>query len=95
MMVEKLRTALWFLRRPDHNAHALALAVRKVSPDLDAPNRRARARGWAAERAQPVGAALSDFGLLAKNVATPTLPADGTDPDLRATRSGPDADERS
>lgn len=62
-VIEKIRTAIWFAKRPSHWAHGVALAQRKFLADHDNPSDRAKARNWAAERAVPVADALAQLGL--------------------------------
>lgn len=66
---EKLRTGVWFLARPNCWAHALELAFRKLRPDHDKPELRARAREWASDRAVPLSDALVAVGLLITKAA--------------------------
>jgi len=68
VIIEKIKTAHWFLVRPNHWAQAVELAGRKLKPNHDRPELREQARAWAAERAVPVGEALAAVGL---------VPADG------------------
>jgi predicted O-methyltransferase YrrM len=76
MMPEKLKTGVWFLRRPDHWAHAAALIVRKVRPNRDSPDLRRQAREWAAQRAVSVRDALLATGLLSSTSMVPEFPAE-------------------
>jgi predicted O-methyltransferase YrrM len=75
MMLEKLKTGLWFLQRPSFWAQALELAARKFAADRDTPELAARAEAWARERAVPVGEALARVGLCAQGQPAPALPA--------------------
>ncbi len=56
--MEKLKTALWFARRPAFWPHALALTARKAAADRDTPAQAAAATAWAAPRATSVADAL-------------------------------------
>ncbi|KPQ20040.1 MAG: Methyltransferase domain [Halomonas sp. HL-93] len=62
-MIEKIRTAAWFAKRPSHWEHAAALTRRKFLPNHDAPSLRAQAQAWAAEQAVTVPEALSRIGI--------------------------------
>lgn len=62
-MIEKMRTAAWFLRRPSFWRHGLSLAKRKVLPNYDAPELREKAGQWAAENAIPYPGALEKLGI--------------------------------
>lgn len=74
-MIEKLKTALWFLQRPHYWAQALELALRKFAPNRDTPELAASAAAWARERAVPVAQALERVGLLANGQLAPKPPA--------------------
>lgn len=77
-MHEKLLTALWFAKRPDHWAHGWGLARRKFLPNRDSPELRAQARQWAARQAVPVAEALLAVGLQgAPQGLSPALLAEG------------------
>jgi len=86
---EKLRTGLWFLRRPVYWPHARELAARKIRPNRDSQKDRERASAWAAKRAISVVAALTKVGLIDGDTTTaifpPTLLEGGN---LLAERSG-------
>lgn len=73
-MIEKLRTALWFSKRPAFWRHAAGLGLRKLRPDRDAPELASKAHDWAAERATPVAQALTQVGLLPPGTPLPLLP---------------------
>jgi predicted O-methyltransferase YrrM len=75
-MIEKFKTGAWFLRRPDHWAHAAALIARKLRIDHDAPELRKLARDWAEERAVSVQDALVAIGLHLLDTPVPELPAE-------------------
>jgi len=62
-MYEKLRTALWFAKRPNHWEHGLALAIRKFKQNKDTPELRVEARRWAARHAVPIASALAAIKL--------------------------------
>lgn len=64
-MVEKLKTAIWFARRPAYWSHGFALAGRKLLPNHDRPELRAKARAWAAEHTVTVREALGAVGIAA------------------------------
>lgn len=72
-MIEKTKTLAWFLGRPTYWYHALALAHRKFTPDLDSPELRAQATAWADARAVPLSDALARLGILVDG-PLPTLP---------------------
>lgn len=63
MVIEKIKTALWFAQRPTFYAQAVELALRKSRPDRDGRDEVARATAWAAARAAPVAEALAVVGL--------------------------------
>ena len=63
MLINKIETGLWFLKRPDYWAHGAALAWRKFEKNRDTPEDNHGARAWAAERAVPVADALAALGL--------------------------------
>src|SRR5947209_13168435 len=60
----KVATGAWFLRRPAFWRHGAELARRKFMRDMDSFEQQSKAREWAAERAEPVQAALEAIGLL-------------------------------
>jgi predicted O-methyltransferase YrrM len=74
-MNEKIKTALWFARRPSHWAHAYALGTRRLRPDRDGAEQARAASGWAAARAVSVDQALTAVGLLARGSTSPPMPA--------------------
>ncbi|WP_448579477.1 O-methyltransferase [Thermaurantiacus sp.] len=69
MVIEKLRTLIWFAGRPDHWSHAAALDRRKLEEDRDRPELRAAATNWARAHAVPVEEALGAVGV--------TIPREG------------------
>ena len=74
-MIEKLKTALWFLARPNHWAQARELGLRKLRTDHEGAEFARAARDWADSRAVPVDEALAAIGLtLADGIDTPRLP---------------------
>jgi predicted O-methyltransferase YrrM len=76
--MQKLRSAVFYLKSPVYWAHFSHRALRYFQSDLDSASYEAKARQWARERAQPLAALLAQFGLTASPKAT--LPA--MDPDL-------------
>lgn len=62
-MIEKLKTLNWFLRRPNHWQHAVALMKRKMQVNYDSPPLRQKAMQWAADRAVPYPEALQKLGI--------------------------------
>lgn len=72
-MIEKIKTAIWFARRPGFYAHATALAFRKLKVDYEAPKYREQATNWAAERALPLAEALDKVGLLRDGQDLPAM----------------------
>lgn len=62
-MIEKLRTLAWFLKRPTHWQHAVALIARKLRPNYDSPDLRREATQWAADHAVAYDEALKKVGL--------------------------------
>src|SRR5437016_4129495 len=75
-MIEKIQTALWFARRPNHWAHAANLAFRRLRADHDGPQHARAATEWAAARAVPVADALAAVGLAVEADAFAVLPAE-------------------
>ncbi len=74
-MIEKLKTALWFLARPSHWAQARELGMRKLRPDRDGSEFARAAHDWATARAVPVAEALAAIGMTpASGKDTPRLP---------------------
>ena len=63
MVIEKIRTAVWFAQRPSHWHHAISLTKRKFQTDRDAPHLREKARAWAANEAVPLAEALGRVGI--------------------------------
>jgi predicted O-methyltransferase YrrM len=81
-MIEKIRTAFWFAKRPTHYSHAAELCIRKFRTDYDGKVGAAQATDWAAKRAVGVQQALAEIGLGALiNGFPPTLRIEG---ELRA-----------
>lgn len=72
-MIEKVKTAAWFLRRPTHWAQASELGLRKLRPNRDGALYAADARSWAQSRAVSISEALVSVGL--SSPAVPELPA--------------------
>jgi predicted O-methyltransferase YrrM len=68
-IIEKAKTARWFLARPSHWAQAVELTKRKFMPDHDRPDLRAAAGEWAAGQAVTVPEALATIGLVASRGA--------------------------
>ena len=62
-MIEKMKTSIWFAKRPSHWHHALELAKRKFMPDFDTPDLRLKATEWAAGQAVSINAALKSVGI--------------------------------
>ena len=74
-MIEKVKTAYWFLQRPSFWAQAVELGRRKFTPDNDSPELRRKATQWASERAVDVAKALGVIGLHEGSAATvPQIP---------------------
>jgi predicted O-methyltransferase YrrM len=85
MLLEKMKTALWFAQRPSFWAHARELGLRKFRADHDDKAKRDDARAWAARRAVPVGEALRIVGLPGEPLSLdPAILAEGQ---KRASRS--------
>lgn len=63
--MQKLRSAVFYLKSPVYWAHFSHRALRYFQSDLDGRFYQAQARAWAQERAQPLSVLLSQFGLLA------------------------------
>ncbi len=61
-MIEKMKTALWFSRRPSFWAYAIALGIRKLQTNHDSPELRSAARQWAADNAVTMAEALARIG---------------------------------
>jgi len=72
-MIEKLKTLLWFAKRPGFYPHALELAFRKFKTNYEGPDLRKQATHWAANRALPVSDALKKIGLLEDGQKLPVL----------------------
>jgi predicted O-methyltransferase YrrM len=62
-LIEKMRTAAWFAKRPSFYAQAGALVLRKFLPNRDGAEERYRAEEWAKARAVPVTKALRAVGI--------------------------------
>lgn len=88
--MSKLRSAIFYLRRPSYWPHLYQRAIKPFLPDLDSRAHRAEATRWARRRAVPLADALYQLGITADPGAA--LPA--ISPDLvarameRAGRSG-------
>ena len=76
--MQKLRSAVFYLKSPVYWAHFSHRAMRYFQANLDGDFYRAQASAWARERAQPLTALLAQFGLIAGLGAV--LP--GMDPDM-------------
>ena len=63
-IIEKVKTARWFLERPNHWAHAWELTKRKVQRNHDRPSFRIQAEKWATGRTVSVAEALTTVGLV-------------------------------
>lgn len=72
MIIEKMKTGLWFLRRPSFWLHSAALAGRKVTNAARHERARSAAARWAEERAVTSKEALTRLGLY--NAAQGTFP---------------------
>lgn len=68
--IHKMRSAAFYLQRPNCWLHFGHRALRYVQQDLDAPALQRAATDWARERAQPLPQVLLQLGLIA-NVAAP------------------------
>ncbi|PJK27662.1 class I SAM-dependent methyltransferase [Minwuia thermotolerans] len=85
MIIEKVKTMLWFAQRPTFYAQAVELGLRKLRPNRDGADEVARANEWAAKRAQSLEMALAAIGLEGTvPELNPALLAEG---DERARRS--------
>ena len=62
-MIEKIRTAAWFLQRPNFWKHAFQLARRKLQTNYDTPPLREKARKWATEQVVPYRVAFEKLGI--------------------------------
>ena len=62
-MVEKLKTLVWFAKRPKFWAHAVVLVIRKAKTNYDAPEIRTSAREWAKQRAVSLIEVLELLGI--------------------------------
>lgn len=58
----KAATAAWFLKQPAFWPHAVSLGIRKLSPNHDKPDQRAKAGAWASQQAVLAHSALSSVG---------------------------------
>ena len=72
-MIEKLRTARWFLERPAFWRHGAELGIGKLRTNHDTPELALQARAWAADRAVTVAQALEVVRLLAPGAPIPRL----------------------
>lgn len=66
MIYQKAMTLLWFAKRPNHWAHAFALAQRKFRADHDSPNLHRKASTWAQENSVSACEALARVGISGK-----------------------------
>jgi predicted O-methyltransferase YrrM len=81
--MQKLRSAVFYLKSPVYWAHFSHRAMRYFQANLDSDFHQARALNWARERAQPLAVLLAQFGL----VVGPSAALPGMDPDiLKAAR---------
>jgi predicted O-methyltransferase YrrM len=63
--MQKLRSAVFYLKSPVYWAHFSHRAMRYFQANLDSDYYQAQAHAWARERAQPLAALLTQFGLAA------------------------------
>ena len=63
-MLEKFKTLYWFLIRPSHWLHLMALISRKFQKDFDSPSLRSKSREWASKRVVELKEALLELELL-------------------------------
>lgn len=75
-MIEKLKTLVWFSRRPRFWAHAIALVTRKVLTDYDAQEIRSSATEWAKGKAVPLSEALGVLGFEHENDKLQKIPTE-------------------
>jgi predicted O-methyltransferase YrrM len=73
-LVEGIKTAAWFVQRPNHWAHAGELVLRMFDYSRDRSAEAKRARAWAAERTVPLMDALIAVGLGDTSMAIPKIP---------------------
>lgn len=64
MIVNKIKTLLWFALRPTFWPHALSLASRVFKPNKDSPRIRASAKSWAVGHVKPLIVVLVDLRLV-------------------------------
>ncbi|HEY1605329.1 MAG TPA: class I SAM-dependent methyltransferase [Allosphingosinicella sp.] len=72
-MIEKVRTGLWFLRRPSFWPHALALVKRKISLASRHERHRPAAEKWADSRSVSDSQALAALGMVESGHVLPKL----------------------
>jgi predicted O-methyltransferase YrrM len=72
-MLEKIRTAAWFVKRPLYWAHAVELVKRKFRDSKDRAEDSQEAVAWAAARAVTVGQALAHLGLVVAGQSIPEM----------------------
>jgi predicted O-methyltransferase YrrM len=76
--MQKLRSAVFYLKSPVYWAHFSHRAMRYFQANLDGDFYQAQATAWARERVQPLSALLAQFGL----IAGPSAVLPGIDPEL-------------
>jgi len=76
--MQKLRSAVFYLKSPVYWAHFSHRAMRYFQANLDGDFYQAQATAWARERAQTLSALLAQFGL----IAGPSAVLPGIDPEL-------------
>ncbi|MXO91355.1 hypothetical protein GRI41_11015 [Altererythrobacter aquaemixtae] len=75
-LIEKVKTALWFARRPSFWAHMVALTRRQFDGSAVHETKAPEAKAWASERAVPIADALRAVGALGAEDSLPAkLPA--------------------
>ncbi len=89
-MIEKIRTTFWFMQRPSFWPFMAELARRRLTGAYAHESDYPKAEAWAAQRAEPVEAALRKMGLLVSgaNMPTPIAQTLLDEAQQRATRSG-------
>lgn len=73
--MSKLRSAIFYLKRPAYWAHLRQRALKPFLPDLDTRTHRMLATQWARARALPLAGALAEMGL-ARGQAVPAMSKD-------------------